>query len=247
MIITKSNQYRATRIRLILQLLLVLAIFLASTGIVVAQKNNVETDLGLRGTVCYDSGTGNIQVPKSDSGASACTAAGLKLINPGDPVPVRICVGNGEAQTIPGPEADPGCLQHGGTVVAPGQPLPEFFARDDAAGEAAKNRQDNNDSPAAITNSDRDAIRDCNEGADACLRKNPIMKWTLFAINFLSAGVGVIVTIMIVVGGIQYASAGGNPQAVQAAKSRIANAVLALVAYFFLFAFMQWLVPGGLF
>lgn len=64
-------------------------------------------------------------------------------------------------------------------------------------------------------------------------------------LNFLGAVVGLVVTISIVVGGIQYASSADDPQKVAAAKSRIANAVIALVAFLFLYGFLQWVVPGG--
>lgn len=65
--------------------------------------------------------------------------------------------------------------------------------------------------------------------------------------NVLSAGVGIIIVIVIIVGGIQYASAGGDANKVAAAKGRIQNAIYALIAFFFLYAFLQWLVPGGIF
>jgi len=76
---------------------------------------------------------------------------------------------------------------------------------------------------------------------------NPIVQDINVVINFLSIGVGVIVIIMIILGGIQYSMAGDNPQAVSAAKQRIMNALLALVVYIFMFAFLQWLIPGGIF
>lgn len=65
-------------------------------------------------------------------------------------------------------------------------------------------------------------------------------------VNTLTIGVGVIVTMMIVVGGIQYMLSRDNPQAVQAAKTRIINAVLALVAFVFIWSFLQWIIPGGI-
>lgn len=80
-----------------------------------------------------------------------------------------------------------------------------------------------------------------------CLQKNSIVEFIFTAVNFLSAGVGIIITIMIIVGGIQYTSAGGDPGAVAAAKKRILNAVLALVAFIFMYTVIQWLVPGGIF
>ena len=55
-----------------------------------------------------------------------------------------------------------------------------------------------------------------------------------------------IITLMIVIGGIQYSAANGNPSAVQAAKDRIYKALLALVSFFLMWSFLQWLIPGGI-
>lgn len=65
-------------------------------------------------------------------------------------------------------------------------------------------------------------------------------------IVFLSALVGIAVTIGLVTGGIQYASAGSDPGAVAKARAKIRNSIFALVAFLFLFALINWLVPGGL-
>ena len=65
-------------------------------------------------------------------------------------------------------------------------------------------------------------------------------------IVFLSAMVGIAVTIGIVSGGIQYAAAGSDPGAVAKARAKIRNSIFALVAFLFLFALVNWLVPGGL-
>lgn len=80
-----------------------------------------------------------------------------------------------------------------------------------------------------------------------CLKTNPIVKDIQTIVNFLSIGVGIVVVSMIIVGGIQYSIAGDNPQAVTAAKKRVTNALVALVAFIFSFAFVQWLIPGGIF
>ena len=66
-------------------------------------------------------------------------------------------------------------------------------------------------------------------------------------INFLSAGVGIVVIGVIILGGIQYSMAGDNTQATGAAKQRIINGLIALVAFIFMFAFLNWLLPGGAF
>lgn len=80
------------------------------------------------------------------------------------------------------------------------------------------------------------------DGVRNCI--TPIIKKVARA---LVIGFGVIVAIMMIVGGIQYMAARENPQEVQSAKSKIYNAVIAIFVYIFIFAFMQWLIPGGLF
>lgn len=80
-----------------------------------------------------------------------------------------------------------------------------------------------------------------------CVKKNPLVTRFVDVINFLSIGVAVLVTVMVIIGGIQYTTAGSNPQAVSAAKKKILNAFIALVAYFLVYAFMQYLIPGGIF
>jgi hypothetical protein len=52
---------------------------------------------------------------------------------------------------------------------------------------------------------------------------------------------------MLVVGGIQYAASGGDPNGVAAAKKRIANAIIALVTFGLLWAFLNWIIPNGVF
>ncbi len=74
-----------------------------------------------------------------------------------------------------------------------------------------------------------------------------ILDYLVTAINVLSAIVGVVVVMMIIVGGIQYSAAGDDPQKVQAAKTKITNALLALFVFIFMYAFLQWIVPGGVF
>ena len=65
-------------------------------------------------------------------------------------------------------------------------------------------------------------------------------------INLLAAMAGIAVVISIVLGGIQYSSAGGDPGKVAAARDRIRKAIIALLAFLFLYAFLNWLLPGGI-
>ncbi|HUC95924.1 MAG TPA: pilin [Candidatus Saccharimonadia bacterium] len=64
-------------------------------------------------------------------------------------------------------------------------------------------------------------------------------------ISFLNVAVGLVVVISIVIGGIQYSTSGDNPEAVQAAKKRIFQALGGLIAYFLLYAFLNFIIPGG--
>lgn len=100
-----------------------------------------------------------------------------------------------------------------------------------------------------IVDAERDTVIHCGEHpgetATTCIQANPLVKTVNNVIDFVSAGIGVIVVIMVIIGGIQYVTAGNNPQAVTAAKKRISNALIALVAFMLLFAFMSWLLPGG--
>lgn len=85
-------------------------------------------------------------------------------------------------------------------------------------------------------------------------RASPLTKdncWIVYYIvsftKVLSGLVGIVIVIMITLGGIQYAAAGPDPGAVVAARKRIINALIALALYIFMFSFLQWLVPGGIF
>ena len=73
-----------------------------------------------------------------------------------------------------------------------------------------------------------------------------IMTYVNPFIKFLSAFVGVAVVASVIIGGIQYSSAGADSSKITAAKNRIRNAIIALVTYIFLFALLNFLIPGGI-
>lgn len=64
-------------------------------------------------------------------------------------------------------------------------------------------------------------------------------------IKFLTAAVSIAVVIAVATGGIQYSTSRDNPEAVKAARKRITNALIGLVCYFLLFAFLNFIIPGG--
>ena len=67
------------------------------------------------------------------------------------------------------------------------------------------------------------------------------------AINLISGLVGIIVVIGVIIGAVQYASSAGDPQKAAKARGKIAKSLIALIAFGFLYFFLQWIVPGGIF
>ena len=94
---------------------------------------------------------------------------------------------------------------------------------------------------------------DCNNPSPTattlnnCVKHDQIVTDLNVIVNILSALVGVVVTGVIVLGGVQYSIAGDSPDAVSKAKQRITNGLLALVIFILTYAFLQWIIPGGVF
>jgi hypothetical protein len=86
-----------------------------------------------------------------------------------------------------------------------------------------------------------------NGALNDCLQHNVIIQDIQDIVNFLSAAVGIVVIGTLILGGIQYSMAGGSPDAVSKAKQRMTNGAIAFVAFLFIFAFLQWIIPGGIF
>ncbi len=86
----------------------------------------------------------------------------------------------------------------------------------------------------------------CSQKTGIC-SSNPIVKRLNDIVNVLSGLVGVVVVGVIILGGVQYSMAGDKAEAVSAAKKRIINGFIALAAFMLTYAFLQWLIPGGVF
>lgn len=163
--------------------------------------------------------------------------------------------GSGYVMTgLPNPLADDQCYYWTNDSSAPGQVVdcsrPEY-ANAPAFGSNTPppvdiDRATDATNQANLQNQINNPQRAACDSTENCVNNNPLTQTILIAINFLSAAVGIVVIIAIVIGGIQYSTAGGNPNATSAAKKRILNAIIALVAYMLLFMFLQWIIPGGL-
>ena len=69
-----------------------------------------------------------------------------------------------------------------------------------------------------------------------------ILVWT---INILSAGVGIVAVGAIAFAGFLYATARDDPSQTKKAIEMIRNTAIGLLVYIFMFAILQYLIPGG--
>jgi hypothetical protein len=65
------------------------------------------------------------------------------------------------------------------------------------------------------------------------------------AITVLTVSFGIIAVISIIIAGIQYTTSAGDPQKAANAKKRLTNTIIAVVCYFLLYGFLQFIIPGG--
>lgn len=84
--------------------------------------------------------------------------------------------------------------------------------------------------------------RDCASTGQEC---NIVDKYINPAIALVGILGGIAITIGIIIGGIQYASSGGDPQKAATGKQHIKKAVIALIGLLFLYAFIRFLMPSG--
>lgn len=81
-----------------------------------------------------------------------------------------------------------------------------------------------------------------------CSQNNsPIIDLLFSLIRFLSDGVGLVIVGSIIFAGIQYTTAGGDPQNVAKAIKRIRSSITALIFFIFIYAILNYLIPAGFF
>ena len=101
-----------------------------------------------------------------------------------------------------------------------------------------------------LTNAQTAGCKACDttdNAVNGCLQNNQIVKDLQIFVNALSGLVGIVIVGSIILGGIQYTMASGSPDSTAKAKKRITDSILALIMFIFLFAFLQYLIPGGVF
>lgn len=66
-------------------------------------------------------------------------------------------------------------------------------------------------------------------------------------LDVMMVGIGAAALIGVIISGIQYMTSSGNPAAMTKAKNRLVQVVIGIAALVLMWAFMQWLIPGGIF
>lgn len=68
----------------------------------------------------------------------------------------------------------------------------------------------------------------------------------LIILNVLTFGIGIAGTLGIIIAGIMYLTARDDQGQLVKAKNMLINIVIGLAAYAVMWAFLQWLLPGGI-
>lgn len=94
---------------------------------------------------------------------------------------------------------------------------------------------------------DKQCVDVCGTGTRAAACNTFVEKYVNPIVLVLTAMVGISAVLSIVIAGIQYTSSADDSGIVNKAKTRIFNTIIGLVAYIFMLAFLNYLVPGGIF
>jgi hypothetical protein len=73
-----------------------------------------------------------------------------------------------------------------------------------------------------------------------------IFWYTKQLIKLASGAIVLIIFLMMLIGGVQYITASGDPGRVKAARTRITNAIIGLVLFLMAFAILNFLLPSGI-
>lgn len=87
----------------------------------------------------------------------------------------------------------------------------------------------------------------CDEDGKGGVQNTGIWGILLLVINILTAGVGILAVGGVVYGSILYTTAGGSTEQVKKAVSVFTNVIIGIVAYAAMYAFLNFIIPGGIF
>ncbi len=93
------------------------------------------------------------------------------------------------------------------------------------------------------------AIIKCSEkgGEGTALDQNGVWVLLLLLIKIMTAGVGLLAVGGLAYGALLWTTAGGSAAQITKSKEIIFNVVIGIVAFALMYAFLQYLIPGGVF
>lgn len=88
------------------------------------------------------------------------------------------------------------------------------------------------------------SIIDCE---DAATGEDAIYNILSMAIKIMTGAIGIVAVGAVVYGAILYGASGGSPENIKKAKDIWTNVVIGLVAFAFMVAILNFIIPGGVF
>lgn len=89
-------------------------------------------------------------------------------------------------------------------------------------------------------------ITHCIAKSSTTIQTNPIVSFLRTVLQFFAGGVGIALVGGLTVGGVTYMTARGSAQQVQKAEEIIRNAIIGIALYVFMFAILNFIIPGGI-
>jgi hypothetical protein len=187
---------------------------------------------------CIDSG-GTISYAGGSQPTCVCPAAGFQLEGDRCTSTNQVCADSGGSVQYDGSQLRCICPANLRQSVTGNS----CVAQDSTTG-AGTDQSFNEES--SVIGSDRDD--NCEPPAGTSLNRDNcgIINLVVVGTNFLSAIAGIVIVASFMIAGFQYMTAQDNAGQIQKAKSRIITTLLALTVFIFMYALLNFLVPGGL-
>jgi hypothetical protein len=194
---------------------------------------------------------GNVSCGQDASGFTAyVTATGASTSSDADDTVLNVDCGNFQIKSYNAGDAVSKFECQGGqtpTVTVNSNAADDCTASNSQNQALCPHCSDNGDQKGCINPNSDNAVTCTGSSSSQNGQCDLIAKYVNPFIDILSVIFGLVAVISFILGGINFASSEGDPQKSSRAKQRIFNTIVAVVAYMFLFAFLQFLVPGGLF
>lgn len=91
------------------------------------------------------------------------------------------------------------------------------------------------------------SVLECDKTGGGGIEETGLWWLLILVINILSAGVGIAAVGGIVWGSILYTTSGGSIEQTRKSRTVIFNTIVGILLYFAMWAFLNFLIPGGLF